>query len=190
MSTTATTGDVRTRTDVTFQKEVVTRRGARYALAALRIVLGFTFFWAFIDKVFGLGFSTPPERSWINGGSPTAGFLGGSTAPEVNNPFKPMFEFFLSWGVLADIVFMVGLLAIGVALLLGAGLKIAAITGGILVFLMYLAAFPFTRGGTNPIFDSHILQLVGLVILPLTLAGDTWGVGKIWGRRVGDSWLR
>ena len=47
------------------------RRLARGAFAALRIVLGFTFLWAFVDKLFGLGYATPSERSWINGGSPT-----------------------------------------------------------------------------------------------------------------------
>lgn len=41
----------------------------------LRILVGFTFFWAFIDKLFGLGFATPSERAWINGGSPTTGYL-------------------------------------------------------------------------------------------------------------------
>ena len=41
------------------------RYWARIVFAALRIVLGFTFFWAFLDKVFGLGYATPSERAWI-----------------------------------------------------------------------------------------------------------------------------
>ncbi len=28
-----------------------------------RIAIGFVFFWAFVDKLFGLGFATPSERS-------------------------------------------------------------------------------------------------------------------------------
>ena len=49
---------------------------ARYLLAGIRLALGWVFLWAFLDKPFGLGFATPSERSWINGGSPTNGFLG------------------------------------------------------------------------------------------------------------------
>ncbi|MEK6968627.1 MAG: hypothetical protein AABX51_08445, partial [Nanoarchaeota archaeon] len=53
----------------------------------LRISLGLVFFWAFIDKLFGLGFATTPEKSWLAGGSPTAGFLAGAT----KGPFKAIF---------------------------------------------------------------------------------------------------
>jgi thiosulfate dehydrogenase [quinone] large subunit len=40
-----------------------------------RIGLGWTFLWAFADKLWGLGFSTLPEKSWLAGASPTTGFL-------------------------------------------------------------------------------------------------------------------
>ncbi|WP_327256281.1 hypothetical protein [Streptomyces sp. NBC_01244] len=48
---------------------------ARIALAALRVLVAWTFIWPFLDKLFGLGFSTPAAKSVINGGSPTEGFL-------------------------------------------------------------------------------------------------------------------
>src|SRR4051812_31281326 len=48
---------------------------AAKALAVLRISTGFVFLWAFLDKTFGLGYSTPSARAWIHGGSPTQGFL-------------------------------------------------------------------------------------------------------------------
>ena len=60
---------------------VVRSLAARRALAVLRIMFGFYFLWAFLDKTFGLGFSTPAERAWINGGSPTRGFLSGVEGP-------------------------------------------------------------------------------------------------------------
>ena len=50
-------------------------------LAVLRIMFGFYFLWAFLDKTFGLGFATPAAKAWINGGSPTKGFLSGSEGP-------------------------------------------------------------------------------------------------------------
>lgn len=56
---------------------------ARYLLAGIRIALGFIFLWAFLDKVFGLGFSTPSAKAWINGGNPSQGFLASSKARSV-----------------------------------------------------------------------------------------------------------
>ncbi|MGW5055042.1 hypothetical protein [Actinokineospora sp. NPDC004072] len=46
-------------------------------LAMVRIAMGLVFAWAFLDKSFGLGYATPSANAWINGGSPTKGFLGG-----------------------------------------------------------------------------------------------------------------
>ncbi|WP_228010236.1 hypothetical protein [Nonomuraea phyllanthi] len=40
--------------------------------------LGWIFLWAFLDKTFGWGFATPAAKAWINGGSPTTGFLKGT----------------------------------------------------------------------------------------------------------------
>ena len=49
--------------------------GAAKFLAVFRVVLGFEFLWAFLDKLFGLGYATPSAKAWIAGGSPTKGFL-------------------------------------------------------------------------------------------------------------------
>src|SRR6476659_1466460 len=54
---------------------------ARYLLAGIRIALGFIFLWAFLDKVFGLGFATTSAKAWLNGGNPTRGFLSSSKGP-------------------------------------------------------------------------------------------------------------
>lgn len=65
-------------------------RAVRYILAGTRLALGWIFLWAFIDKMFGLGMATESKNAWINGGSPTKGFLTfGVTAvlPPENNPF-------------------------------------------------------------------------------------------------------
>src|SRR5689334_12004100 len=47
-----------------------------YALASLRLLTGFVFLWAFLDKTFGLGYATASGKGWLDGGSPTKGFLG------------------------------------------------------------------------------------------------------------------
>ena len=87
---------------------------------------------------------------------------------------------------------MAGLLGIGIALLAGAGLKIAAWTAALLLALMYLAEFPLGTTGvyTNPLIDSHWIEALGVAVLATTLAGDTWGLGKWWGRHVGNGLLR
>ena len=53
----------------------------RRTLAVLRLATGFIFLWAFLDKTFGLGFSTPAERAWLNGGTPAQGFLNSPASP-------------------------------------------------------------------------------------------------------------
>ena len=66
-----------------------------WAWTILRLLLGWSFLWAFLDKMFGLGFATcrasdsssidyACDAAMIQGGSPTYGFLTfateGSTA--------------------------------------------------------------------------------------------------------------
>src|SRR5215203_3884690 len=89
---------------------------AAKALAVLRVATGFVFLWAFLDKTFGLGYATPSAKAWINGGSPTKGFLSGVAV----GPFESTFH---AWAgtTWANWLFMIGLLAIGVALILGIG---------------------------------------------------------------------
>ncbi|KZM34403.1 hypothetical protein [Oerskovia enterophila] len=140
-------------------------------LGIFRIVMGFYFVWAFLDKTFGLGFSTPSERAWINGGSPTAGFLGG-----VQGPFASFFNG-MAGAAWADWLFMAGLLGIGLALMLGIGMRIAATAGTVLLGFMYLASLPLT---TNPIIDSHVVEALAIISLAMIGAGDTLGLGRQW----------
>lgn len=165
---------------VEVQDDLVTKAGARKWLAVGRIVIGFFFLWPFLDKTFGLGYATPSDRAWINGGNPAQGYLMGVTGEEGVSPFKGFFEIFIN--PFGDVLFMFGLLGIGVAMIAGAGLRIAAVGGSLLMFFMYIAAWPiFQTGNTNPILDSHWIEALLLIISAVTLSGDTWGVGKWWG---------
>ena len=155
-----------------------------YVLGVTRLALGFTFLWPFLDKMFGLGYATPAARAWVNGGTPAQGFM-----KNAEGPFAGFFKSIA--GPWADWLFMGGLLGIGIALLAGAGLKIAAWTAALLLFLMYLAQFPLgAEGMTNPLIDSHWIEALAIGVLAATLAGDTWGLGKWWGRHVGNGILR
>ncbi len=145
---------------------------ARYAFALVRISIGFVFLWAFIDKLVGLDHATPSAKAWINGGSPSTGFLTG-----VKGPFAGIFHSIA--GTPADWLFMVGLLAIGVALILGVGMRIAAASGALLLVFMWAASLPIA---TNPFVDDHLIYAVTLIGLALMHAGDTVGLGRLWSK--------
>lgn len=106
-------------------------------LAVLRIMMGLTFLWAFLDKTFGLGYATPAANAWVDGGSPTKGFLG-------NVHVGPMQSTLQSWAGSgwADWLFMIGLLGIGLALLLGVGMRVAATSAVVLLAFMWIAEWP------------------------------------------------
>ena len=185
---------------IVVESEVVTSTAARKALAALRIAFGLTFLWAFFDKLLALGFATGAitddagaktgvdyfgPDAWINGGNPTLGFLKfGASGP---------FQGF--WNALAgdawvNWLFMLGLLGIGLSLTFGVAMRL----GTAAVFVMYLMMWSVALWpDNNPVLDEHILGLLSMVVLGLTLAGDTWGFGKRWARTHlvrANTWLR
>lgn len=147
--------------------------GVRYVWAALRLSIGWIFLWAFVDKLFGLGFATPSERAWLNGGSPTRGFLENSAT----GPFESFYKGIAGAGW-ANWLFMLGLLSIGVALILGIGMRFAAAAGGLLLVMMWTVVLPPVN---NPFMDDHIVTALTLVALAMVRAGDTLGLGTWWG---------
>jgi thiosulfate dehydrogenase [quinone] large subunit len=149
----------------------------RRTLAVLRLATGFIFLWAFLDKTFGLGFSTPAERAWLNGGTPAQGFLN---SPGVTGPLQPFFVGIAN--PLVDALFMLGMIAVGLAVMLGVGLRISAAAGSLIMIFMYLAEWPFTAGAasTNPLVDYHIIYALALIVVAVFSAGDTWGFGQTW----------
>ncbi len=154
--------------------ETTAQKATRYTLAGLRLALGWVFLWAFIDKAFGLGFATQAKNAWINGGSPTKGFLGNA----VQGPFADFYKN-MAGAAWADWLFMIGLAAIGTALILGIGTRIAAAAGGLLLVLMWTAVLPPEN---NPFMDDHLIYAGILAVLALTAAGNTLGLGKQWAK--------
>jgi thiosulfate dehydrogenase [quinone] large subunit len=163
---------------------VMTTHAAKL-LAVLRVATGFLFLWAFLDKTFGFGYATSSAKAWINGGSPTKGFLSGVAV----GPFESTFH---NWAgaAWADWLFMAGLLGIGLALTLGVTLRVAAASGTVMMLFMWAAEWPLakvTSAGepamsTNPIVDYHIVYALALIVVALTYAGNTWGFGKVWAK--------
>jgi thiosulfate dehydrogenase [quinone] large subunit len=123
----------------------------------LRLSMAFIFLWAFLDKTFGLGFATTKANAWINGGSPTAGFLSHA----VKGPFADFFHSLAGLWIV-DWLFMLGLLFVGLSLLLNMYKKPGATAGVLMLMLMWLALlFP----ENNPIIDDHIVYSLVLLLL-------------------------
>src|SRR3989338_10643607 len=89
----------------------------------LRLLMGWLFLWAFLDKLLGLGFATCRDATsgavsylcadaWLKGGSPTTGFL----ANAVRGPFADFFHTLVG-NPTVDWLFMIGLAAVGLTLL-------------------------------------------------------------------------
>lgn len=143
------------------------------SIGILRILFGWYFLWAFIDKVFGLGFATEYGKAWVDGVSPTYGFLMFGTK-------GPFVEFFhsIAGTPIVDYLFMFGLLGIGTSLLLGIGVRIATLSGVTMFGLMFIAGF--IPPEHNPIIDEHIIYAVTLIVLAYLNAGNYLGLGKWW----------
>jgi thiosulfate dehydrogenase (quinone) large subunit len=157
----------------------------RYVAAALRIGLGWIFLWAFVDKLLALGFSTGKDAktgvvdafgpaAWVNGGSPTKGFLSFATT----GPLAGFYRSFAGAGW-ADWLFMLGLLGIGLALMLGVAPRIATVSGVAMLVMMWSAALPPEN---NPVLDDHLIYAVTLVALLLCGSDKTLGLGQRWAR--------
>jgi len=151
--------------------------------AYLRIGLGFVFFWAFIDKLFGLGFATCRaadtgtvevlcEKAWLSGGSPTAGFLQFGTDGVFASFYQGM-----AGNVFIDWLFMIGMAAIGTALILGIGIKIAAVTGSLMMLMMWSAAL---LPANNPFMDDHLIYMGVLAGIYLSNDSQRFGLGSWW----------
>ena len=137
-------------------------------IAGLRIALGWIFLWAGMDKIWGLGYNTAANKGWLDGVSPTTGFLANAPNPWFHS---------LAGNPFFDWLFIIGLMALGIALFLGIGLKLAAIGGSTMMLLMWLAVWPIRH---NPFIDEHSIYALIFLLLPLLSAGRTWGFGRLW----------
>ncbi|MEQ8718599.1 MAG: DoxX family protein [Acidimicrobiales bacterium] len=149
----------------------------------LRILLGWSFLWAFLDKMFGLGFATCRagdssaidfgcDAAMIQGGSPTYGYLEFATR---GSHTGDLFSWMASSGPssigFADIGFMAALGLGGIALMTGIGTRIAAVGGVLLMAFMFLAGDVWPEN--NPINSSHVIEMAAF-------GGIAWvGAGRL-----------
>ena len=193
MSTTTHSSEV----SVVHDDKITTPAGQKWA-GVVRILLGFTFLWAFLDKNFAWGFST--TKAWMFGtgdGNPTAGFLKFGVNP--NGPFHTFYTNLApsSPSGLVNYLFMGALLGAGLTLMLGVVMRIGSIGSAILLLSMFLAVAPWAKyedkGGStvasnNPLLDEHIIYAATLMVLMLVCAGRYWGLGRWWESKT-PTWL-
>jgi len=167
-------------------------------LSLTRIAIGFIFLWAFFDKLLGLGFATCRtvaedgtytisalcDAAWVKGGHVTEGYLvyGG-------NPNSPFHDFFVGLGAQrwTDWIFMIGLLGLGLALMLGIGTKVAMVAGPLMLVFMYMTQM---WPANNPILDDHLIQALAIIgIVLVELGHQSIGLGKPWRKLVGEKSL-
>lgn len=159
---------------------------AKYAVGALRIVIGWTFLWAFFDKLLALGYSTGRDATtgkvdrfgdaaWIHGGSPTLGFLKFGA----DGPFAGFYHS-IAGATLTDAAFMLGLLAIGVALTFGIFMRLGTVAGVVMYVMMWSVVLP---PANNPLTDDHTIGLLAVLVVGLLGAGRYLGLGQWWERQ-------
>ena len=145
----------------------------RYVWGLLRLTMGLIFLWAFLDKTFGLGFATIPEKSWLAGGSPTAGFLQFG----VHGPFAGFYHSLAGMPII-DWLYMLGLLFIGISLTFGIFVKLGSLAGILMLSLMYTAVG--IQPANHPFMDDHIVYILIMVGLIVSGGGDFLSLGKTW----------
>lgn len=150
-----------------------------YGILALRLVTGFYFLYAGLDKVF----------SFIGGSEPfsAAGFLSFGTAGTTSaavaegtivNPTAPF------WADLAantslltaiDLLIPFGQVAIGAALILGLATRFAGVMGFAMMAFITIAAWDFGHG----IVNATSFLAISALLLGVIRAGEVYGLDAI-----------
>jgi thiosulfate dehydrogenase (quinone) large subunit len=134
----------------------------RTMIVLLRVSMGWVFLWAAIRQI--------PNPDWS-----AVGFLSGAKT------FPAFFELMATPPFLTIINVLVpwAHLLIGLALILGIGVRLGAIVGAVLMFLYYLPRldFPFVGEGiTNLIVEYHLVYTFVIIYLAAVRAGRVFGL--------------
>ena len=124
-----------------------------YALLALRLAVGWLYFYAGLSKFL--------EPGWT-----AAGYLKGASGPFA--------QFFLSMSgsVMVDFLVKWGLLLIGLAIIIGIVTRFAAFWGVVITLLFYFSQFPPQHG----MVEEHIVYIAAFIVLAATGIGRLFGI--------------
>ena len=134
----------------------------KVSLFALRLAMGWMFFYSGITKVIN------PEWS-------AAGFLNNAKT------FTGLYQWFAQPGMLPVTNFLNewGLTLVGASLILGVFVRLGSVFGIVLMLLYYFPRLQFPYPDPNSfIVDSHIIYAFSLLVLAVFGAGNTWGLAS------------
>ncbi len=128
-------------------------------LVALRIAMGWMYFYAGITKVID---PTWTAEGYIKGAKNFTWFFQWLLSPQI----LPVVNFLNEWG----------LTLLGVSLILGIGVRLSSILGAILM-MMYYVALPFPYPNAHSlVVDEHMIYTAVLLFFAAVRAGRTGGL--------------
>lgn len=159
---------------------MTTLTGSRaYGILALRIITGWYFLYAGLDKVFSFIGGTEPFSA---GGFLTFATAGTTSAVvaegTIVNPTAPFWaDLAANTSLLTVVDFLIpyGQVAIGLALILGLATRFAGVMGFLMMAFITIAAWDFAHGVVNATSFLAILAL----ILGVIRAGEVYGLDAI-----------
>jgi thiosulfate dehydrogenase [quinone] large subunit len=149
-----------------------------HAIAALRIVMGWVFLYAGLEKLFnfggtGIAFSA---AGWLK--TQTGGTWPGVAPTAIVNPTHDFWVWIGNNASAASIVstlVVLGELGIGLALMLGLGTRAASALGTLLLLLLFVAGFDFGTGVAN----EQLVFAIVTAALGYMAAGDVFGLDAL-----------
>jgi len=123
----------------------------KISLFLLRVSMGILFFWAGYTKLIDPNWSA---AGYISGSKTFSGFYSWLLSPSV----LPIINFLNEWG----------LTLIGIALLLGIFVRLASVSGFIMMWLYYFPGYPPEHG----LVDEHIIYSAAFLVLMAFGAGQ------------------
>lgn len=134
-------------------------RSDKKFLAALRIALGWLFFYAGITKVLDSGWSA---KGYLLGAKTFSGFY----AWLASDGILPIIDFVNKWG----------LTLLGVSLILGVAVRLFSLFGVGLMFLYWLPVLDFPRVEHGYLVDDHVIYALVLLFFAAVKAGRWYGL--------------
>lgn len=132
----------------------------KISLLALRLSLGWMFFYAGITKILNPAWTS---AGYLKGAKTFVVFYNALLSPSI----LPIIDFINEWG----------LLLLGISLILGVFVRLSSIFGTALMLLYYFPILDFPY--PNPysfIIDEHIIYALALLILATWRAGRAYGL--------------
>lgn len=128
-------------------------------LAALRIALGWLFFYAGITKVLNPAWSA---KGYLLGAKSLTGFYAWLASDSV----LPVTDFINEWG----------LTLLGASLILGVFVRLSSLLGAVLMLLYWLPVLDFPRVEHGYLVDDHVIYALILLYFAAVKAGRWYGL--------------